>query len=102
MKKITLLAILALGFSFTSCKKDRTCTCTIAVTEVATYNDNGDVEVETDAYTVSGIYKMTEISKTGASGACVSEKRVDKSTEDYGGGFTATFETTQDSDCSLD
>lgn len=32
MKKITLLAIAAVAFSFASCKKDYTCTCTYTST----------------------------------------------------------------------
>lgn len=45
MKKIVLLATVALAFSFASCKKDRTCTCTYnkpwassSETTVTTYN----------------------------------------------------------------
>lgn len=36
MKKITLLALLALGLSIASCSKDRTCTCTETYTAVTT------------------------------------------------------------------
>ena len=32
MKKLTILAVAALAISFASCKKDRTCTCTITPT----------------------------------------------------------------------
>ena len=46
MKKTAFLAIVALAFSFASCKRDRTCTCTYSKpwassseTQVTTYNN---------------------------------------------------------------
>jgi len=35
MKKITVLSIGVLAICFTSCKKDRTCTCTTTITAAA-------------------------------------------------------------------
>jgi len=42
MKKITLLAVVALAVTFTACKKDRTCECTQTDT-----NSNGTTSVTT-------------------------------------------------------
>lgn len=102
MKKMTLLAFLALGLSLTSCKKDRTCNCTVAITDTTTENDNGTVTVNSSAYTATYIYKMKEISKTGANGACPSGKTTTKSTENVGGGITYTYETIEDATCTVD
>lgn len=45
MKKVAFIATVALAFSFASCKKDRTCTCTYnkawassTETQITTYN----------------------------------------------------------------
>lgn len=102
MKKITLLALLSLGLSFASCKKDRTCNCTVSVTEVETENDNGTITTTSDAYTATYIYKIKEVSKTGAEGACPSGKSTDKQTVNVGGGLVYTYETTQDATCTID
>lgn len=102
MKKITLTIASVALLSFASCKKERTCTCSLTVTEVETLNDNGDIDIETSSYTVNAIYKMDKISKVGAQGACINEKRVDKESQDIGGGISYTYETTTDSDCKLD
>lgn len=94
--------MLALGLSFASCKKDRTCNCTVSVTEVETENDNGTITTTSNAYTATYIYKLKEISKTGAQGACPSGKSTDKETVNVSAGWTITYETTQDATCTID
>jgi hypothetical protein len=59
MKKITILLIACIATSFVSCKKDRTCNCTV------TDNSPG---ATTSEYTV--VYK--KISKSNAKAACMS------------------------------
>lgn len=59
MKKITLLAIALVAISVTSCKKDRTCSCTV------TDNSPGST---TSEYKV--VYK--KITKSNAKAACMS------------------------------
>lgn len=102
MKKITFFAVALLALSFASCKKERTCSCTVAITEVTTEIEDGDSDVETNAYTGTVNYKMDKISKVGANGACASGKTVDKTTQSLGANHTITTETTQDADCKLD
>lgn len=53
MKKIAFTAIVALAFGFTSCKKDRTCTCT--------YNKTGSSSVETEITTYSNVSKKSAL-----------------------------------------
>ncbi len=56
MKKIILFAAIALvGSTFTSCKKDYTCTCTVSATGMATTK-----------YT----YPLTNTTKSDATSAC--------------------------------
>jgi hypothetical protein len=102
MKKITVLAVALLAISFASCKKERTCSCTVAVTEVQTEVEDGDSDIQTNAYTGTINYKMEKISKVGANGACASGKTVDKNTISLGTNHTLTTETTTDADCKLD
>ena len=59
MKKITILSFTFLAISFASCKKDRTCNCTV------TENSPGNTPSE---YTV--VYK--KITKSNAKAACMS------------------------------
>jgi hypothetical protein len=59
MKKLTFLLIAFVAISFASCKKDRTCNCTI------TSNEPG---ISASDYTV--VYK--KISKSNAKAACMS------------------------------
>lgn len=98
MKKITLLAVVALAVAFTSCKKDRTCKCTqtpVSETVNGTANPNyassGSTVVET---------KMTKVKKSAANANCVSGERTTTATYTYGG--STTTQVNDDKwDCSL-
>lgn len=90
MKKITLLAILALGFSFASCKKDRTCTCT----DTVTYTSSAFSGTFTDASTTT----IKEVNGKSARANCLSAETSFQ--EDDGNGGLATYSVK--SNCSLD
>ena len=51
MKKITILAAVALACSFASCKKDRSCTCT--------YSNSGSSDTYTEITTYNKVSKKT-------------------------------------------
>ena len=51
MKKTVFIAIVALAFSFASCKKDRTCTCV--------YNNAGSSSTDTQVTTYNKITKKS-------------------------------------------
>lgn len=86
MKKIVLLLSVVAISSLTSCKKDRTCTCTITSTAPAT---PGVTETQTVDYT------MTKVSKGTAKRACVKTTETDTPT-----GSTGTVYSTTN-DCKL-
>ena len=65
MKKITTMAIVALAFSFASCKKNRTCTCT--------YTNSGSSNTYTEITT------YTKVSKKSARATCTSGTTYDQS-----------------------
>jgi hypothetical protein len=98
MKKITIVAVAALAVTFTSCKKDRTCKCTMTPVSQTTngtanpnYASSGTTTIET---------KMSKVKKGAANGACVSGDRTSTSTSTYGG--TSYTTVTEDKwDCSL-
>ena len=90
MKKITLLAILALGFSFTSCKKDRTCTCTDTVTVTSSLINFTD----TDASTTT----LKEVNGKSARANCLSYEATQTENDGNGGIATVVYKST----CSLD
>ncbi len=54
MKKITILAIAALGITFASCKKNRTCTCT--------YVNQGSGKASTQITTFTNVTKKDALS----------------------------------------
>ena len=67
MKKLLLIVAVITAFSFVSCKKDRTCTCTyteagssVSTTYVTTYNKSmkGDARQECMSYTEQDGTKM--------------------------------------------
>lgn len=62
MKKITLLAVAALAISFASCKKDRTCTCTVTPVSSTT---NGVASTSIGS-AITWTQKSTKVTKTGA------------------------------------
>lgn len=66
MKKVLFIPIVAVAF-FTSCKKDRTCTCT------------------TVGSSTSQVYTLKKISKSDAKNACLATK-----TSIAGSGYTTT------------
>jgi len=95
MKKITLLALLALGLSFASCSKDRTCTCTATYTAVTTGGP--------DAGTVTGSAVNTttlkDVSGKSARSNCLNTSMTYPSYPDgLGGTVTETYAST----CELD
>ena len=93
MKKLTLFAVAALAISFASCKKDRTCTCTI--TPVSS-TDNGVTQTIGTSYT--DVSKITKVTKKGA--ACNSGERT--TTGSYtSGGTTHTTVDVEKMDCTL-
>lgn len=93
MKKITLLAAVAMAFSFASCKKDRTCTCTTTSTTTAT---TGSTSTTTSS-TGTDVEILKGVSKGTARANCLNYKYT--STNSYGGTDYTT--TTERSGCSL-
>lgn len=61
MKKVLLVAAIA-GMAFASCKKDRTCTCSI--TQVSSTYDGVSQTISPTPFTQE--QKMTKVSKNGA------------------------------------
>ncbi len=64
MKKTVFIAMVALAFSFASCKKDRTCTCI--------YSNAGSSNTDTQITTYS------KVSKKAASANCTSGTSYDQ------------------------
>jgi hypothetical protein len=89
MKKITLFAVAVIAISFASCKKDRTCTCT--VTPVSS-TDNGVTQPIGSSYTQ--VMKITKVTKKGA--ACNSGEQ----TETFTSG-SHTYVDVIKADCKL-
>lgn len=100
MKKITLFAAAVLAVSFTSCKKDHTCTCTevSTTTKVTTTPIGSNTVTDTDTYT--GDITYTKARKGDAKAKCISYKENFTTTEKSG---STTVTTTYDNkgDCSL-
>lgn len=93
MKTITMktlaAGIVVATLLFTSCKKDRTCTCSSTSTTVgggSTFTGNPDNSVQT----------LTKVSKKDAQTICVSTS--DVSTQTYGGNV---YTTTTAKTCTL-
>jgi hypothetical protein len=95
MKKITLLALLALGLSFASCKKDRTCTCTGTITYAVTGGPFAGTNTETEASTVV----LKEVDGKSARANCMSST---STTPPFADGFGGTVNISQSSTCALD
>lgn len=94
MKKITLLAVVALAVTFTACKKDRTCTCTNTPVS-STTNGVAATNLGTGSTDVS---KLTKVSKNGA--GCASGEQT--TTSSYtSGGTTYTTVRVDKADCKL-
>ncbi|MCU0359658.1 MAG: hypothetical protein MUF75_02895 [Bacteroidia bacterium] len=95
MKKITLLALLAFGLSFASCKKDRTCTCT----ETSTTTITGGAFPGT--YPTSQVTTTTlkEVNGKSARANCLSLETSQAGGSDGTGG---TVNYTYKADCKLD
>jgi hypothetical protein len=98
MKKITLLAVVALAVAFTSCKKDRTCKCT-QTPESSTTNGTADPNYASSGTTTTET-KMTKVKKGAASANCISGERTTTSSYTYGG-TTYNNVTVDKWDCSL-
>jgi hypothetical protein len=98
MKKITLLAVVALAVAFTSCKKDRTCKCT--QTPVSqTVNGTADPNYPSSGTTTTET-KMSKVKKGAASSNCITGDQTTTSSYSYGG--TSYNAVTVDHwDCSL-
>lgn len=93
MKKITLLALLAL--SFASCKKDRTCTCTNTFTEVITGGPDAGTYNQSSASTTT----LKDVNGKSARSNCLSFTATDPAYSDGQGG---TVVDTYKADCKLD
>lgn len=95
MKKITLLALLALGLSFASCKKDRTCSCTTTSTMTITGGPNAGTFPNTSTSTTT----LKEVNGKSARANCLSYEATQAGGSDgMGGSITYSFK----SDCNLD
>lgn len=95
MKKITLLALLAFGLSFTSCKKDRTCTCTVTTTYAITGGPLAGTTTDTEAYTTV----LKEVNGKSARANCMSTTATTPPFPDGAGG---TVNVSQSTTCALD
>ena len=84
MKKITLFIVAVAALSFTACKKDRTCTCTVTSNAPST---PGYSQTTTQENT------MTKVSKGSAKAGCVSREETPQ------GGTGPSYTTTYD--CKL-
>lgn len=94
MKKILLITAIA-AFTFTSCKKDRTCTCT--VTQTSSTEDGVSQTFSSSPYTFT--YKMTKVSKNGSQ--CFSHEET--TTDTYtSGSATHTDVDVYKYDCKLE
>lgn len=69
MKKLSILAVAALAFSFASCKKDRVCTCTYTSTGSSTSN--------------TSVTTMKKVSKGAAKANCTSGTEYDQAAASY-------------------
>lgn len=69
MKKLSILAVAALAFSFASCKKDRVCTCT----ETTTGSSTSSTSVNT----------MKKVSKGTAKANCTSGTQYNQASASY-------------------
>lgn len=95
MKKITLLAIIVAAISFTACKKDRTCNCTLNSTTVRTGYGAG-----TDSYSIPYTKTIQKSSKGTARANCLSLKYTNVSSGGTGS-FAYTDTETVEETCSL-
>ncbi len=96
MKKITLLALLALGLSFASCKKDRTCTCTSSGTTVITGGPNAGTYPGTSSVQTT---TLKEVNGKSARANCLTiEGSYPLGSDGQGGSITVNFKD----DCTLD
>jgi hypothetical protein len=98
MKKITIVAVAVLAVAFTSCKKDRTCKCTMTP-ETQTTNGTANPNYASSG-TATYETKMTKVKKSAAMGACTGGERTTTSTSTYGG-TTYNTVTVDKWDCSL-
>lgn len=95
MKKITLLAIVIAATSFASCKKDRTCSCTMNVNTVRT-----GYGASTDNFSFVYTKTIQKSSKGDARANCLSTKYTDV-TSGGSGSFAYTDTETTEETCSL-
>lgn len=101
MKKITLLAAVAMAFSFASCKKARTCTCTGTSSYTETHTD-GTPAYTSPAYTgaADAFVTSTKLTKAQGKGLCASGKEVTTDVE-TGPTDTQTTVYTYEKTCTL-
>jgi hypothetical protein len=98
MKKSILMVAVIAAVSFTSCKKDRTCTCTdtTVITTTTTYpgqSPKTTTDTQTDAYVVT----FTKARKGDAKSACLSSKE----TKSGNTGAYISYSKDITSDCSV-
>jgi hypothetical protein len=98
MKKSILFVAIITAASFTSCKKDRTCTCTdTTVTTTTTTLPGQTPKTTSKTETGAGMRTFTKARKGDAKSACISFKKTeDGSTPPY-----ATWTSEETVDCTL-
>lgn len=94
MKKTILIAFVA-GLALASCKKDRTCTCTLTPVS-STVNGVGQT-LNTGTHTT--VTKITKVSKKGA--GCTSGEKTTTTTGTSGGNSYTQVDVDK-ADCKLD
>ncbi|HEX8516097.1 MAG TPA: hypothetical protein VF868_07845 [Bacteroidia bacterium] len=93
MKKVILFAAVLSAFSFASCKKDRSCTCTASTTIAQSWTTTKDYtnssianSTETGSSSTggsgSGIIVFNDAKKKDAKKACISSKEEDVETDE--------------------
>jgi len=94
MKKTLLMAAI-IAFTVASCKKDRTCTCTL--TAVSSTVNGVSQPINPSTHTT--VSKITKVTKKGA--ACTSGDKT-TTTTDVSGGITYTTIDVDKAECKLD
>ncbi len=84
MKKSILIAAVIVAASFTSCKKDHTCTCDYTTeTTVVTSIPGQPTKTEVSTSTATNVKTYTKSKKRAAKYSCLSYKTTDESATTY-------------------
>ncbi|HET6226446.1 MAG TPA: hypothetical protein VFF27_09220 [Bacteroidia bacterium] len=97
MKKVILSVAVIAAASFTSCKKDRICTCTGTTVTTTTMTIGGKTTTDTKTTSDSQIITFTKARKGDAKSACSSFKKTDS--EDPSPSMHIDYESTVE--CSV-